>query len=521
MSQSDHIMSLEGTVVGDTYRVGKCIGQGAMGAVFEAVHLRLAGRYAIKVLQSDIAAHPEVLSRFQREATIMSQLRHPNIVSVLDFNVTPDGRPFLAMEMLDGIELTEAIRRSAPMSLPQVFDIVGQVALALSAAHTLGIVHRDLKPQNLFLLRLPGDDRQVVKVLDFGISKVHEATTQLTQANAVMGTPQYMAPEQALGQVALMDQRVDQFALGAITYELLTGRPAFRGDSIPAVLYQVVHEQPPSIRSFNPAVSARVESAVMRALAKAAVDRFATVRDFHAALTEGERPQATPARGTTDERAVATAGTISARGRTTAVTAKETSAAGAETTFSTAMAELGPETLAVVRTHRRRIVVTGLLAGATLVGAWLMMRAPKRAGHEVSTMAPAPAIPVEPPAPIAAPAAAVPPAPAPVQIRNPPPGLTVTVDQTPAALPLALPRADRRYTLRFEAPGFEAEQIVVDGNQPSHEIALALHPVPGKAKPTVPPAAKPPGARLLRDLGPAAPAPASPTKPRGHLITDF
>ncbi|HXU83241.1 MAG TPA: serine/threonine-protein kinase, partial [Polyangia bacterium] len=189
-----------------------------------------------------------------------SGLRHPNIVSVVDYNTTPDRRPYLVMEFLEGTELTAEIKRCAPMPMGRVLDLVGQITSALAAAHARKIVHRDLKPQNLFLVKVPGEEREIVKVMDFGISKVREATTQLTQDTAIMGTPQYMAPEQAQGRLAEIDERSDQFALGAITYELLAGCAAFRGGTIPSLLYQVVHEDPDPIRAYNPEVPPAVEA---------------------------------------------------------------------------------------------------------------------------------------------------------------------------------------------------------------------------------------------------------------------
>ena len=503
MPQSDHNTALEGTIIGDTYRVGRRIGEGAMGAVFEATHLRLAGRYAIKVLQADIASQPEVLARFQREAAITSQLRHPNIISVLDFNLTPDGRPFLAMELLEGTELSHEIRRSAPMPLERTLDIVAQVTSALSAAHALGIVHRDLKPQNLFLLQMPGNQRQLVKVLDFGISKVHEATTLLTQANVVIGTPQYMAPEQALGQGAAIDQRVDQFALGSITYELLTGRAAFLGDSIPSVLYQVVHEQPPAIRSLNPQVPAPVEAAIMRALAKKADDRFADVQEFYAALAQEEQVRVEkPRRALPSE--------ITVRGPAPAmVLVPGARDRGAETTFTTATAELGHEALSVIRPRRTQAVAAGLLGlVAVIAGGWFFAVSqrqtaapPQTAGVEKPTSSPPPA---------SAPASAEPLAGnAPVQILNPPPGLTVTVDDQPAGLPLSLRRVERSYSLGFLAPGYQPQTIVVQGNQAKHQVRLDLALVPSAIAPAVVPAA--PVA-----TGEAKPSAAAPARPRGR-----
>jgi eukaryotic-like serine/threonine-protein kinase len=466
--------SLEGAILGDTYRVGRRIGAGAMGSVYEATHLRLAGRYAIKVLQPDVAAHPGLLSRFHREASITSELRHPNIVSVLDFNVTDDGRPYLAMELLVGTELSAAIRQSAPMPLPRALDLIGQVASALSAAHALGIVHRDLKPQNLFLLRLPGDQREVVKVLDFGISKVHEATTMLTQTNTLIGTPQYMAPEQAMGQSSLVDHRTDQFALAAITYELLTGRVAFPGDSIPAVLYQVVHETPRPMRELNPKIPAAVEAAVMKALSKKVTERFDSVAAFVEQLT-GKKSAAAAETGTPERE-------------------PETGRVAVKTTFSGSASEM-PElgTLAAVTSGRRRLIIAwGITGAALLITVVVAVRAAKR---------PAP--------PVDARSAAVAP-----EVARP---TTKLVPEPPVASPTAPTQPAEVVPAKAAVPN-AADHITGDGQK-----------MKSAAKPTAKPAAKPAG-RLIRDLDgepmpprtpEAQPSPVEKPKPKSRIITDF
>jgi serine/threonine protein kinase/ABC-type Fe3+ transport system substrate-binding protein len=274
-----------GMLLADTYRVVRLIGAGGMGEVYEATHDRLAGRYAVKVLLAEIMSRRDVFQRFRREAEVTSGLRHPNIVQVLDFNVTPDGHPYLVMEYLDGIELAAEIAKVGPMPPSRVLDIVGQIASALTAAQNHKIVHRDLKPQNLFLVHLPGEDREVVKVVDFGISKVREATTKLTQESAIMGTPQYMAPEQAQGKITQIDERTDEFALAAITYELFTGKPAFQGESVPSILYQVVHEQPEPVSHVTPMVEPEVDAVVLKALSKSPSDRYPSALVFHRELT--------------------------------------------------------------------------------------------------------------------------------------------------------------------------------------------------------------------------------------------
>ncbi len=272
-----------GSVIADTYKIEALIGRGGMGAVFVASHNRLPGKkVAIKLLHAELHGE-EVLARFRREAEIASRLGHPNIVAVHDFNVMPDGTPYLVLDYLEGQTLAQRIKQG-PIPLEQIMSIVRQIGSALAAAHREGIVHRDLKPQNIFLIGTEVDGRmvEIAKVLDFGISKIVGSQTVKTQESTLLGTPQYMAPEQATGQHDSVDQRTDVFALGSIVYEMLNGHPAFSGASIPEVVFKVVYEQP---APMNADVPASIAQAVQQAMAKPANDRFATVGGFVEALT--------------------------------------------------------------------------------------------------------------------------------------------------------------------------------------------------------------------------------------------
>ncbi|HUS30065.1 MAG TPA: protein kinase [Kofleriaceae bacterium] len=275
-----------GSVIDGTYTIEALIGRGGMGAVFLASHTRLPGKkVAIKVLHAEMSGD-EVLARFKREAQIASMLSHPNIVHIEDYKITADGMPYLVLEYLQGESLAQRLKRG-PLAPEQAFSIIRQVGSALAAAHQKGIVHRDLKPQNIFLVPSEIDGRafEVAKVLDFGISKMRDSQTVKTQDSALLGTPQYMAPEQATGQHANVDERTDVFALGAIVYEMLAGQPAFSGASIPEVVFKVVYEQPTQLTSQVPTLSAQIATAVHRAMSKPAGERFSTVSDFVEALT--------------------------------------------------------------------------------------------------------------------------------------------------------------------------------------------------------------------------------------------
>jgi serine/threonine-protein kinase len=274
---------LLGTVLQDSFRLNRLIGQGGMGTVYEGTQLRLNKRVAVKVLARQLASNEEALARFRREAEVTSSLGHPHIVQVFDFGTAPSGEPYLVMEYLEGEDLDQRIRRVGRLRLASAINIVKQVASALSSTHARGIVHRDLKPANIFVLEIEGET-DFVKIVDFGISKVRAASVRLTGASAVIGTPNYMSPEQAAGQIDEIDHKTDQWSLACIAYEMLAGRGPFTGESIPSLLYQVIHQEPARLTAMVPGVPEEVENVIRRALSKRRVDRFPTVNAFSRAL---------------------------------------------------------------------------------------------------------------------------------------------------------------------------------------------------------------------------------------------
>lgn len=288
--------SLIGTTLEGAYRITRLIAQGGMSAVYEATHLRLNQRLAVKVMARELSSNQEALSRFQREAEITSQLRHPHLVTVMDFGTAPAGQPYMVMEYLEGIDLDHRIRQLGTLPLASAVHITKQVASALVAAHDRGVVHRDLKPANIFLVELPGEP-DFAKILDFGISKVRAANTQLTKASSIIGTPNYMAPEQATGMLDEIGPRTDQWSLACIVWEMLSGRPPFAADDVSAVFYQAIHLEPQPLRRPAPDLPAAVESVLRRGLSKNMDDRFPSVRDFAEALAAAAKGQ--PAASTT------------------------------------------------------------------------------------------------------------------------------------------------------------------------------------------------------------------------------
>ncbi len=275
--------------------LGEVIGRGAMGEVYRGTHTDTRGLAAVKVLHPDVAAQPAHVRRFLREAEIVSQVKSAHVVKVLDVGTTDPSRvdrelpPYLAMELLDGHDLAWHLRRKRRLSMRRVLELVDQVANALTAAVACDVVHRDLKPQNLFLARIHGDagGERLWKVLDFGVSKLSSGSGTLTQG-AVVGTPGYMAPEQARGQE--VGPSADVFALAAIAYRGLTGKPPFSGPDMPKVLFDVCYRQPVRPGSLT-ALPLDIERALAIGLAKSASERFQTARELSAALAAAARSQ--------------------------------------------------------------------------------------------------------------------------------------------------------------------------------------------------------------------------------------
>ena len=280
--------ALIGSTISDRYLIQRLLGEGGMGAVYQAEHTLMRKRMAIKVLHPEMTRLPEVVARFEREAMAAAHIDHPHVVTATDFGKLEDGSFFLALEFVEGASLREVIAKGR-LELGRSLHIARQMAGALQRAHALKIVHRDLKPENVMLVERDGDP-DFVKVLDFGIAKVQmgelgtndregPAQNVLTQAGMVYGTPEYMAPEQALGQP--VDARADLYALGVIMYELLTGHRPFEAESKVALLgMQVTAPVPAMITKCQDCnVPIEVEVLVGRLLAKEASERIGDAKD--------------------------------------------------------------------------------------------------------------------------------------------------------------------------------------------------------------------------------------------------
>ena len=256
-----------------------------MATVFEAEHVRLGRRVAVKVLGPHLDHDDVALARFTREAEIVSQLSHPHIVSVLDFDVTAQGQPYLVLELLEGKALDQLLDEERYLTVRQATDLALQMASGLAAAHRAGIIHRDLKPGNVFVVDAAGEGL-FVKLLDFGISKTAQHRPRLTRACQLVGTPEYMSPEQASGETHLVDERADLYALGLVTYEMVTGDQPFFADDVSSVLRKVMSFTPPRASSVAPWVPKSIDGVLARALAKRPEDRFGSALEFADALAD-------------------------------------------------------------------------------------------------------------------------------------------------------------------------------------------------------------------------------------------
>lgn len=276
--------SLPGQVVGGRYRIGRLLGTGGFGSVFEAEHVTTGQRLVVKVLRGEMALEPVQVKRFFNEAKTTCQLTHPHTVSVFDFGRTEQGLLYMAMEYLDGQELAVVLRDEAPLEAMRVVRLACAILKSLAEAHAAGLVHRDLKPGNIFLCNVHGE-RDFVKLIDFGIAKSYDdgETEDLTKTGFAVGTPKYMSPEQ--GRAEPLDGRSDIYSLGVIMYEALTGSVPFKANSAMGLIVKHMQEIPaPVAERANQELDPELAAAVMKALEKAPWDRFADADDMRATL---------------------------------------------------------------------------------------------------------------------------------------------------------------------------------------------------------------------------------------------
>lgn len=290
-----------GQVIDAKYRIVGAIGEGGMSSIYEAEHLGLDRRVALKVLHPGLADDPEAIARLQQEARVVSTIDHPHLCEVFDIGRTAEGSHFLVMELLIGETLAERLKSDGPMPFHELAPLMRQVLAALAAAHQKGILHRDLKPENVFIEArrvghaAGGKTTHRAKLLDFGISKSMSYDPfddqRLTHSGMVMGTPYYMAPEQARGDSSL-DQRVDLWAVGVVMYEALAGRRPFVATNYNALLVKILTSRPRPLQKLVRGLPDDVTALVDRALSKLREDRFQSAEEFIRAIEaiEARRP---------------------------------------------------------------------------------------------------------------------------------------------------------------------------------------------------------------------------------------
>ncbi len=280
MAMLNRTLPETGEVLAGKYRIARKLGEGGMGVVFEAEHIRIRQRVAIKMLLPTVLDMPDVTSRFEREARAAGSLKSENTARVLDVDISEGGIPYMVMEFLDGKDLSQVLDARGPLPPDLAVDYLLQACNAMAEAHSLGIVHRDLKPSNLFLC---GGERGVVKILDFGISKVeNDKDNRVTATQTVVGTPLYMSPEQ-IRSSKNVDSRTDIWSLGIILYELLAGKTPFEGSTMAAGA-AICIDDPPPISSFREGVPRDLEEVVLVCLEKDVTKRYPNVQSLAVAL---------------------------------------------------------------------------------------------------------------------------------------------------------------------------------------------------------------------------------------------
>ena len=287
-AEAEEVDPLIDATIGN-YKIVKRIGEGGMGSVYLAEHPLIGKKVALKVLHAEFASNQEVVTRFFNEAKAVNDIQHPNIVDIIDYGVIPSpsgDMVYFIMEHLDGYSLDEVIQEQAPLSPERSLHICAQVADALAASHKSNIVHRDLKPDNIILIKKRNND-DFVKLLDFGIAKLtgDQSGGNKTRNGVVMGTPAYMSPEQCEGR-GNIDNRTDVYALGVVMYQMITGRVPFKGDGYGEILVQHLTQTPVPPTTLRGVIPPHVGAVCMKALEKLPANRFQSMEDFIAALTD-------------------------------------------------------------------------------------------------------------------------------------------------------------------------------------------------------------------------------------------
>jgi serine/threonine protein kinase len=462
-----------GRLLSNVYLVEERIGEGGMGAVYAAHHVHLEKRFAVKVLTPSVLERTNAVDRLKQEAVAASKIDHENIVDVVNFDQTDDGAVYIVMELLKGEDLADTIGRG-PLSIERALPITFQLCRALHAAHEHGIIHRDLKPENIFLTTKRG--RSLVKILDFGISKVKDAKAEqvrMTRTGQLVGTPLYMSPEQARGETEI-DRRVDVYAAGVILYEMITGATPFEGRNYFELLWKHGNEDPPPMGERNPNVFVpeALEPVLVKALAKQPEDRYATMRELEEALLAAvpEVPELPSLHSLPPERGVSSPSAVGGRVLRRAALATTFER---EAPLPLTEARRRTETEPVELPPNRTPVLVGVLAGLLVLAALFAFAGSGPSGEAEVTTAPAPAapadVPPDPPSPAPAPdpvePGVAPPATVSVELTSEPPGATVRLGdrelgETPLVVPLEV--SEDAVRLSFSRSGYlDASRTVI------------------------------------------------------------
>ena len=362
-----------GDVVAGKYRVDRVLGEGGMGIVVAATHEQLDEKVALKFLRPTVASNPEIVQRFVREARAAVKIRSEHVARVLDVGTLDSGTPFMVMEYLDGQDLAQTLAGRGPFPVEETVTYVLQTCEAVAEAHSLGTVHRDLKPANLFLARRP-NGRPVVKVLDFGISKVSTGADDaaLTKATAMMGSPSYMSPEQMVA-AASVDVRADIWALGVVLYELLTGKVPFAADTMPELVGMILQREYTPLATLRPDLPHGLRAAVDRCLQKDRAYRYPNV----AALAADLVPFGPPRSDLSLERIAHVLGLGGDMTHAAPMIGPPTAPVGMQTFSPMVSSKTGSG-------KRRLLLLIPISVLAVAVGAWIVFAGP-RSKHPAST----------------------------------------------------------------------------------------------------------------------------------------
>ena len=276
---SPKIEELENKIFDQRYKIEEKIGEGGMGAVYKAIQLSTGKSVAIKVVSASHTQNEETIKRFQREVKLQTQLSHPNLVSILDFSKTNEGEYYFVMEFVEGKSLSKCIKDSGQMELEEFMEITSQLCDGLEYAHRQGIIHRDLKGDNIIIMDL--DHQLVVKILDFGLAKAvmeedQQITSEITQMGSALGTPAYMAPEQAMGEVNKLGPHTDIYTLGVMLFQMLAGQLPFKASTPWGLMQKHIAEAPPSVRDFNRSVPNAVSKIIIKCMEKEPDTRYSS-----------------------------------------------------------------------------------------------------------------------------------------------------------------------------------------------------------------------------------------------------